>query len=54
MELSPILWLFKKPGDLIIRVQGSARKTYGRRVDSRKTEGFINNFTKRRGTGLNW
>jgi hypothetical protein len=36
----------KKVRGLFIRIQGHARKTTGRRVDSRKPEGLFNKITR--------
>jgi hypothetical protein len=42
--------IIQKPEGLFIRIQGSARKTKGQRVNSYKTEGFFSKIAARRGT----
>jgi hypothetical protein len=44
--------IIKKVGGLFIRIQGPAHKIKGRRVDSRKPEGFLNKITMQTGIGI--
>jgi hypothetical protein len=44
--------IIKKVRGLFIRIQGPARKIKGRRVDSRKPEGFLNKITMQTGIGI--